>query len=51
MLTVSNVTVNSANSMSATLTTNPTISAGPQSLVVTGGMRLALPLAIKVGTY
>jgi hypothetical protein len=52
MLTVSNVTVNSATSISATLTTNPTTSAGPQSLVVTtGGVRLTLPLAIKVGTY
>ncbi len=52
MLTVSNVTVNSATSISATLTTNPTTSAGPQSLVVTtGGVRLTLPLAIKVGSY
>jgi hypothetical protein len=52
MLTVSNVVVNSATSISVTLTTNPTTSAGPQSLVVTtGGVRLTLPLAIKVGTY
>ncbi len=52
MLTVSNVVVNSGTSISLTLTTNATTPAGPQSLVVTtGGQRLTLPLAIKVGTY
>jgi hypothetical protein len=52
MLNVSNVVVNSATSISATLTTNGATSAGPQSLVVSsGGRRLTLPLAIKVGTY
>jgi Pro-kumamolisin, activation domain/Putative binding domain, N-terminal len=52
MLDVSNVVVNSATSMSATLTTNGLTVAGPQSLVVTsGGLTLTLPLAIRVGTY
>jgi hypothetical protein len=52
MLAVSNVVVNSATSMSATLTVNPNAVAGPQALVVTtGGQSLTLPLAIKVGTY
>ncbi|MGA3025716.1 MAG: Ig-like domain repeat protein [Bryobacteraceae bacterium] len=52
MLTVSNVVVNSATSISATLTTNSTTVAAPQALVVTtGGQNLTLPLAIKVGTY
>ena len=52
MLTVSNVVVNSATSITATLTTNATTTPGPQSLVVTTGpVRLTLPLAIKVGTY
>jgi hypothetical protein len=52
MLAVSNVVVNSATSMSATLTVNPNAVAGPQALVVTtGGQSLTLPLAIKVGPY
>ncbi len=52
MLTVSNVIVNSATSITATLTTNATTVAAPQSLVVTtGGQNLTLPLSIKVGTY
>jgi hypothetical protein len=52
MLTVSNVVVNSATSISATLTVNSTAVAGPQALVVTsGGQNLVLPLAIKVGSY
>ncbi|MGA3025586.1 MAG: BACON domain-containing carbohydrate-binding protein [Bryobacteraceae bacterium] len=52
MLTVSNVVVNSATSITATLTVNASAVAGPQALVVTsGGQNLALPLAIKVGTY
>ncbi|MGA3026363.1 MAG: hypothetical protein ABSF98_16485 [Bryobacteraceae bacterium] len=52
MLTVSNVVVNSATSISATLTVNSTAVAGPQALVVSsGGQNLTLPLAIKVGTY
>jgi hypothetical protein len=52
MLAVSNVMVNSATSISATLTANSTIVDGPQALVVTtGGQNLTLPLAIKVGTY
>jgi hypothetical protein len=52
MLAVSNVTVNSATTISATLTANATVVAGPQALVVTtGGQNLTLPLAIKVGTY
>jgi uncharacterized repeat protein (TIGR01451 family) len=52
MLTVSNVVVNSAISISATLTVSSTAVAGPQALVVsTGGQNLTLPLAIKVGTY
>ncbi|MGA3024933.1 MAG: carbohydrate binding domain-containing protein [Bryobacteraceae bacterium] len=51
MLTVSNVVVNSATSITATLTMN-SATAGPQALVVTsGGQNLTLPLAIKVGTY
>ncbi len=52
MLAVSNVVVNSATSITATLTANSTVAAGPQALVVTsGGQNLTLPLAIKVGTY
>jgi hypothetical protein len=52
MLTVSDVVVNSATSISATLTANPNVVAGPQALIVTsGGQNLVLPLAIKVGTY
>ncbi len=52
MLAVSNVVVNSATSITLTLTANPTVVAGPQALVVTsGGQNLTLPLAIKVGTY
>jgi transcription elongation factor len=52
MLTVSNVVVNSATSITATLTVNSTAVAGPQALVVaTGGQNLTLPLAIQVGTY
>jgi hypothetical protein len=46
------VVVNSATSITATLTVNASAVAGPQALVVTsGGQNLALPLAIKVGTY
>jgi hypothetical protein len=52
MLTVSDVIVNSATSITATLTVNGTAVAGPQALVVTtGGQNLTLPLAIKVGIY
>jgi hypothetical protein len=52
MLAVSNVRVNSATSISATLAANTNVVAGPQALVVTtGGQNLTLPLAIKVGTY
>jgi hypothetical protein len=52
MLDVSNVVVNSATSISATLTVNGTAVAGPQALVVTTeGQNLTLPLAIRVGTY
>ncbi len=52
MLAVSNVVVNSATSITATLTANSTVAAGPQALVVTSsGQNLTLPLAIKVGTY
>ncbi len=52
MLTVSNVTVNSATSITATLTANANVVAGPQALVVTsGGVNLTLPLAIQVGSY
>jgi hypothetical protein len=52
LLTVSNVVVNSATSITATLTVNGNAVAGPQALVVTtGGQNLTLPLAIKVGTY
>jgi hypothetical protein len=52
MLSVSNVTVNSATSITATLTANANVVVGPQALLVTsGGQNLALPLAIKVGTY
>jgi hypothetical protein len=52
MLAVSNVVVNSAISISATLTANPNAVPGPQALVVTsGGLNLAFPLAIRVGTY
>ena len=52
MLTVTNVVVNSATSITATLTVNSNAVAGPQALVVTsGGQNLTLPLAIKVGTY
>ena len=49
MLAVSNVMVNSATSISATLTANANVVAGPQALVVTtGGQNLTLPLAIAV---
>ncbi len=52
MLNVSNLVVNSGTSITVTLTTNGATVAGPQALVVTtGGQRLTLPLAIKVGTY
>jgi hypothetical protein len=52
MLAVSNVVVNSSTSISAMLTANANVVAGPQALVVTsGGQSLTLPLAIKVGTY
>jgi uncharacterized repeat protein (TIGR01451 family) len=52
MLDVSSVMVNSATSISATLTVNSNAVAGPQALVVTSGeQNLTLPLAIKVGTY
>jgi hypothetical protein len=51
MLAVSNVVVNSATSISATLTVNANAVAGPQALVVTsGGQNLTLPLAVKVGS-
>ncbi len=51
MLAVSDVVVNSATSISATLTANSTVVDGPQALVVTtGGQNLTLPLAIEVGT-
>jgi hypothetical protein len=52
MLAVSSVAVNSATSISATLTVAGNAVAGPQALVVTtGGQTLTLPLAIRVGTY
>ena len=52
MLAVSSVTVNSTTSITATLTANANVAAGPQALVVTsGGVNLTLPLAIQVGTY
>jgi hypothetical protein len=52
MLAVSNVVVNSATSISATLTVNGNAVVGPQALVVTtGGQNITLPLAIKVGSY
>ncbi len=52
MLAVSNVVVNSATSISATLTANANAVTGPQALLVTsGGQNLVLPMAIKVGTY
>ncbi len=52
MLEVSSVVVNSATSITATLTANANVAAGPQALVVTsGGQNLTLPLAIQVGTY
>jgi hypothetical protein len=52
MLAVGNVNVNSANSITATLSANTNVASGPQALVVTsGGQNLTLPLAIKVGTY
>jgi hypothetical protein len=52
MLAVSNIVVNSATSISATLTVNANAVAGPQALVVTtGGLNITLPLAIKAGTY
>jgi hypothetical protein len=52
MLAVSNVVVNSATSISATLTASSTAAAGPQALVVTtGGQNLTMPLAIKIGAY
>ncbi len=51
-LAVSNLVVNSATSISATLTANANVAPGPQALVVTtGGQNLTLPLAIQVGTY
>jgi hypothetical protein len=52
MLAVSNVVVNSATSMTATLAVSANAVAGPQALVVTsGGQNLTLPLAIRVGMY
>jgi S-layer homology domain len=52
MLDVNSVIVNSATSITATLTTNAITVPAPQSLVVTtSGQNLTLPLAIKVGTY
>jgi hypothetical protein len=52
MLAVSNIVVNSATSISATLTVNANAAAGPQALVVTtGGQNITLPLAIQVGAY
>jgi hypothetical protein len=52
MLTVSNIVVNSATSISAMLTVNANAVAGPQALVVTtGGQNITLPLAIKAGSY
>jgi photosystem II stability/assembly factor-like uncharacterized protein len=52
MLSISNVLINSATSISATLTANANVAAGPQALVVaTGGQSLTLPLAIQVGLY
>ncbi|MGA3027862.1 MAG: hypothetical protein ABSF98_24165 [Bryobacteraceae bacterium] len=52
MLTVSNVVVDSATSITATLTVSASAVAGPQALVVTsGGQDLTLPLAIRVGMY
>jgi hypothetical protein len=49
---VSDVVVNSATSISATLTVNANAVAGPQALVVTtGGQNITLPLAIQVGSY
>jgi hypothetical protein len=52
MLAVSNVVVNSATSITATLATNGNAVAGPQALVATsGGQNLTLPLALRVGTY
>ena len=52
MLAVSNVTVNSTTSITATLTANANAVDGPQAMVVTSGRQnLTLPLAIKVGTY
>jgi sugar lactone lactonase YvrE len=52
MLAVSNIVVNPATSISATLTVNTNAVAGPQALVVTtGGQNITLPLAIQVGSY
>ncbi len=52
MLAVSSVMVNSSTSITATLTANANVVAGPQALgVTTGGQNLTLPLAIKVGPY
>jgi hypothetical protein len=52
MLTVSNIVVNSATSISATLRVNANAVAGPQAMVVTtGGQNITLPLAIKAGSY
>jgi hypothetical protein len=52
ILAVSNVVINSATSISATLTANGNLVAGPQALVVTtGGENLTLPPTIKMGTY
>jgi hypothetical protein len=52
MLAVNNIVVNSATSISATLTVNANAVAGPPALVVTkGGQNITLPLAAKVGIY
>jgi hypothetical protein len=52
MLSVSNVVVNSATLITATLTVKANAVGGPQALVVaTGGQNITLPLAIRVGTY
>jgi len=51
-LAVSNVVVNSATSISATLMVNANAAAGPQAIVVTtGDQNLTLPLAIQVESY
>jgi hypothetical protein len=52
MLAMSNIVVNSATSISVTLTVDANTVAGPQALVVTtDGQSITLPLAVKVGTY